>query len=54
MRHINDNLSVFFSSGVSDEEQIKEMRLIFFKKKIVKTYFFEGVILKMYFLTGEF
>ena len=42
MRHINDNLSDFSSSGDSDEEQIEAIWLVFFGN-----IFFEGAISKM-------
>ena len=42
IRHINDSLSDFTSSdesGDSDEEKIKDIRLIFFTKEFLKIYF---------------
>ena len=56
--HINNYWSDFsFSSDASDnsdEEWIKDMRLIFFKKVILKMHFFDKAILKMYFLRKQF
>ena len=38
-RHINDNFSDFSSSGESNEEQIKAIRLMVFERTILNMYF---------------
>ena len=57
IRHINDNLSDFSSDDEcdhSDEELIKDMRLIFLRKQFWKCIFWGEAFLKIQFLREQF